>query len=98
MKEHLRALLADYPNRLAEFRRRVLPFSGLHVAFNAAAAACFVSALWFFPPAQMEHWDLIFVRYGSVLLTPVAFLMDAVAFARMLMATFARDTRADGLV
>jgi hypothetical protein len=98
MQDHLRALLKDYPDRLVEFRRRVLPYSGLHVALNAAACACFVSALWYFPPSGMEHWDLVFVRYGSVLLTPVAFLMDAVGFARTLMATFGRASEIDGVV
>jgi len=98
MDDHMRALLRDYPGRLVQFRRRVLPFSGLHVAFNAVACACFVSSLWFFPPSGMEHWDLLFVRYGSILLIPAAFLVDVVAFARMLMATFGRDAEVDGAV
>jgi len=97
MRDHLRALLKDYPERLGEFRRRVLPYSGLHVALNAGACACFVSALWYFPPSGMEHWDMVFVRYGSVLLTPVAFVVDAVGFARMLRATFGRDAEIDGM-
>jgi hypothetical protein len=46
----------------------------------------------------MEHWDLLFVRYGSILLIPAAFLVDVVAFARMLMATFGRDAEVDGAV
>jgi len=90
MQDHLRALLEDYPDRVGEFRWRVLPFSALHVAFNAAACACFAAAVWFFPPSGMSHWDLLFVQYGGVLLTPVAFLVDVVACARMLMASFGR--------
>jgi hypothetical protein len=96
MQEHLRVLLEDYPERLGEFRRRVVPFSALHVALNAVACACFAAALWFFPPSGMAHWDLVFVRYGSLLLIPVALLADVVLFARMLMATFARDAEVDG--
>jgi hypothetical protein len=96
MQEHMRVLLEDYPDRLAEFRRRVAPYSGLHVLLNAAACGCFAAACWFFPPSGMAHWDLVFLRYGSVLMTPVAFLADAVIFARMLMATFARDAEAGG--
>ena len=98
MQEHMRVLMEDYPDRLAEFRRRVLPFSGLHVAFNAAACGCFVAALWYFPPTGMAHLDLMFVRYGAVLLTPVAFLVDVVSFARMLIATFARSAEVDSAV
>ena len=98
MSEHLKALLQDYPDRLAEFRHKVLPFSALYVLLNAAACACFVGALWYFPPSGMQKWDLSLVRYGSLLLTPLAFLMDAFAFARMLMATYGRDAEADGAI
>jgi hypothetical protein len=98
VEDHLRALLADYPERLGEFRRKVLPYSALHVVLNAAACACFAAALWMFPPSGMPHWDLVFVRYGSVVLTPLAFFADAVIFTRMLMATFGRDAEADGAV
>ena len=98
MQEHMRALLQEYRDRLSEFRRRVAPYSALHVVFNAAACGCFASALWFFPPSGMAHWDLVFVRYGSLVVTPVAFLADAVMFARMLMATYAEDAEADGAV
>ena len=90
MDQHLRALLEDYRERLGEFRRRVLPFFALHVTLNAAACACFVAAVWKFPPSGMMQWDLVFVRYGSVLLIPVAFLADTVWFARILIATFGR--------
>jgi len=96
MRDHLRALLEDYPERLAEFRRRVLPFSALHVGWNVAACLCFAAAVWYFPPEGMEHWDLLFVRYGSILLTPLAFVTDAVPLVRLLKATFARGAEADG--
>ena len=96
MQHHLRALVEDYPDRLGEFRWRVLPFSALHVGLNAAACACFAMAMWFFPPSGMSDWDLLFVRYASVLLTPVAFLADAVGFARTLLATFGRGAGAHG--
>jgi hypothetical protein len=96
MQDHLRVLLQDFPERLSEFRHRVAPYSALHVLLNTAACGCFAAACWFFPPNGMPHWDLVFVRYGSVLLTPVAFLADVVLFARMLMATFARDAEAGG--
>ena len=95
MQQHLRVLLEDYPERLGEFRRRVLPFFALHVTLNAAACACFVAAIWMFPPSGMSPWDLLFVRYGSVLLVPVAFLADTVWFARILMATFGRGGKLD---
>jgi hypothetical protein len=98
MRDHLRVLLADFPERTVEFRRRVLPYSGLHVALNTAACACFAAALWIFPPSGMQRWDLQFVQYGSLVLTPLAFLADAVLFARMLMATFGKDAEADGAV
>jgi len=92
---HLRVLLAEFPERVGDFRRRVLPWSAWHVGWNAASAVCFIAALWFFPPRGMQHWDLIFVRYGSVVLTPVAFLADVVLFARTLMATFGRAGATD---
>ncbi len=98
MEAHMSALLEDYPERLGEFRRRVLPYSALYVAFNAAACSCFAAALWFFPPSGLEQWDLLFVRYGSVLLTPVAFVADAVSFGRMLMSTYGRNAEADRAV
>jgi len=97
-EKHFRVLRADFPERLGNFRRRALPFSALHLALNLAACACFVAAVWFFPPGGMSHWDLVFVRYGGVLLTPVAFLADLVSFARMLLATYGRDAEADGAV
>jgi hypothetical protein len=96
MRQHLRVLLEEYMDRLPEFRRRVLPYSACQVMMNMAACTAFTAAVWFFPPTEMAHWDLVFVRYGSVLLTPVAFLTDVVLFARTLMATFARDAEADG--
>jgi len=95
MDQHLRILIQQYPNRLTEFRRRVLPYSGLHVIFNAAACLCFVTAIWYFPPSGMQQWDLLFVRYGSVVLVPLAFLADAIRFARTLISTFGRNTPAD---
>jgi hypothetical protein len=98
MKEHLQVLMAEFPERLAEFRRRVLPYSAWHVALNAASAICFVCALWYFPPQGMARWDLIFVRYGSVVLTPLAFLGDAILFAKMLIATSGRSAAADEAV
>jgi hypothetical protein len=98
MQEHFRVLIQDFPDRLSEFRHRVAPYSALHVLLNAAACACFTAACWFFPPSGMEHWDLLILRYGSVILTPVAFLADVVLFARMLMATFAGDAETGGAV
>ncbi len=98
MQDHLRVLLAEYPDQVVEFRQRVLPYSALHVALNAAACACFAAALWIFPPVGMAHWDLVFVQYGSLVLLPVAFTADAVLFARMLMATFGRGAEVDGAV
>lgn len=98
MESHMNALIEDYPERLGEFRRRVLPYSALYVAYNAAACGCFAAALWFFPPTGMEHWDLVFVRYGSVLLTPVAFVADAISFARVLMSTYGRNAATDRAV
>ncbi len=95
MQEHMRVLLQEYPERLGEFRRRVLPYSALHVGLNAAACLCFSAALWYFPPDGMDQWDLLFVRYGSVLLIPLAFAADAVVFAKMLMSTYSRVPDAD---
>jgi hypothetical protein len=98
VENHLQVLREDFPDLLGEFRRRVLPYSALYVILNAAACVCFIAALWFFPPSGMEHWDLLFVRYGSLVITPIAFLADVVLFARMLMATFGRDAEADEAV
>ena len=98
MQQRLQVLLMDYPDLVSEFRRRVLPFSALHVAFNTAACGCFAAAVWFFPPTGMEHRDLVFVRYGSLLLTPLAFVADATMFARTLLSTFTRQAEADGAV
>jgi len=97
-EQHLQVLIEDFPERVGEFRRRAVPYSALHVAYNAAACGCFVAALWFFPPAGMEHWDLVFVRYGSAILTPVALVGDVVLFMRMLRATFGRRTAADEII
>ena len=96
MERHMRVLLEEFPDRVGEFRRRVLPYSAAHVGYNAAAALCFVSALWFFPPNGMQYWDLIFVRYGSLLLMPLAFAGDVLLFMRMLRATARRGGEADG--
>jgi hypothetical protein len=93
---HLRVLIDEFPDRLSEFRFRVAPYSALHVLLNATACTCFAASCWYFPPSGLAHWDLLFLRYGSVLLMPVAFLADVVLFARMLMATFAGGAEADG--
>ncbi len=98
MQNHLKVLLDDYPERVAEFRRRILPLSALHVSFNAAACACFAAAIWFFPPHGIEYWDLIIMQYGSLLLIPAAFLADTVKFTRILMATFGRAAGPDEAV
>ena len=98
MQDHLRVLTREFPTRLGEFRRRALPQYALHVLWNAAACACFAVALWYFPPSGMEHWDLIFVRYGSIVLTPVAFLMDVVGFVRLAMSTLGRGAAPDEAV
>ena len=98
VSEHLRVLTEEFPDLLGEFRRRGLPYSALHLFFNMAACLCFTGALWYFPPSGLERWDLMFVRYGSLLLIPVAFVADAVIFARMLVATFGRGAEADGAV
>ncbi len=98
MQAHLRVLLAEFPDRIAEFRSRVLPFHAIHVMMNVAACACFAAALWMFPPTGMQHWDLLFVQYGSLFLLPVAFLADAFLFARMLLATFSKAAEAGGAV
>ena len=98
LRNHLEMLLDQYTDRLAEFRRRVLPFSAVRIAFDTAACACFACALWFFPPAGMEQWDLFFVRYGSLLLVPVAFIVDLIALTRLFKATFRRDVEPDGAV
>jgi hypothetical protein len=96
MQQHLRILIQDYPDRLPEFRRKVMPFSALNVLLNAAACSCFAAATWFFPPSGMAQWDLVFVRYGGLLLIPVALAADLVLFARMWMSTFSREAEADG--
>ncbi|HEX4085741.1 MAG TPA: hypothetical protein VHY22_12575 [Chthoniobacteraceae bacterium] len=98
MQDHLRVLTQEFPARLGEFRRKALPRYALHVLWNAAACACFAVALWFFPPAGMQHWDLIFVRYGSIVLTPVAFLMDLVGFVRLANSAVNRSAAPDEAV
>jgi hypothetical protein len=98
MREHLQVLLSDYPGRVGDFRWRVLPWYAMHVVLNVAACACFATALWMFPPIGMQRWDLLFVQYGSLLLMPLAFLADAVLFARMFLATFGKDAEAGGAV
>jgi hypothetical protein len=96
VQEHLRVLAREYPDRLGEFRRRVVPWHGLHVLLNAAACGCFIPALWFFPPSGLDDLALGFLRYGSLLLAPVAFLMDIYTLTRMIMATFGSDAEAGG--
>ena len=96
--QQLKVLLKEFPDRLVEFRRRVLPYSGLHLLLNVASCGCFIFAVWFFPPREMQRWDLLFVQYGSLLVVPLAFIADAVNFGRLLVATFARDAEVDGAV
>jgi hypothetical protein len=98
MQGHLRVMVEEFPERLAGFRRCVLPFSAAHLLLNTAACACFAAAVWYFPPGGMERFDLLFVRYASVLITPIALLTDLVIFGRMLMSTFGGDAEADGAV
>jgi hypothetical protein len=86
LKEHLSAL-RDYPQHFPIFRWRVLPFSALQIAFNALSCSCFIAALWCFPPAALSSWDLFFMRYGSLLIVPIAFLFDLVAFGRLFWVT-----------
>ena len=84
---HLK-MLRQYPQDLPNFRARVLPFSALQIAFNALSCVCFVTAIWCFPPTMISSWDLLFMRYGSLLIVPLAFLVDVVAFTRLFLRTF----------
>jgi hypothetical protein len=96
MRDHLRVLQLEFPDRLGKFRRSVLPFSALHVLLNAAACLCFIAAVWFFPPIKMQKWDLLFVRYGSVAITPVALAVDLIAFGKLLASSFGHPGEANG--
>jgi hypothetical protein len=98
MEDHMRVLLEEFPDRLPEFRRRVAPCAAMQVMLDTAACACFAAACWFFPPHGMQHWALALVRYGSVLITPVAFVADVVSFARMFLGTYGRNAEVDGAV
>jgi len=86
MDEHLNAL-RKFPQHYPIFRTRVLPFSALQIAFNAASCACFVAALWFFPPSALSEGNLFFMRYGSLLIVPAAFLFDVFVFVRLFCRT-----------
>ena len=94
IKEHLTAL-REYPEHFAIFRARVLPFSALQIAFNALSCASFIVALWCFPPTALSSWDLFFMRYGSLLVVPIAFLFDVVVFVRLFWATLATSNELD---
>ena len=94
LREHLNAL-REYPQHFPIFRSRVLPFSALQIAFNALSCACFIAALWCFPPAALSSWDLFFMRYGSLLVVPIAFLFDLVVFARLFWATLSPSDELD---
>ena len=86
VNEHLSAL-RNFPEHFPLFRSRVLPFSALQIVFNALSCACFIAALWFFPPSALSTWDLRFMRYGSLFVVPLAFVFDVVVFARLFLST-----------
>lgn len=86
VREHLSAL-REFPQHYPIFRARVLPFSALQIACNAASCACFVAALWFFPPAALSEGSLIFMKYGSLLIVPAAFVFDVFVFVRLFCTT-----------
>jgi hypothetical protein len=94
LSEHL-AVLRNYPQHFPIFRSRVLPFSALQIAFNTFSCMCFVVALWYFPPAALSSWDLFFIRYGSLLIVPIAFVFDLVAFARLFWVTLSVNEELD---
>lgn len=93
-KGHL-AALREYPQHFSLFRWRVLPFSALQIVFNALSCVCFIVGLWLFPPAALSSWDLLFMRYGSLLIVPLAFLVDVFIFARLFWVTLAAKNEAD---
>lgn len=86
MEEHLNAL-REFPQHYPVFRARVLPFSALQIACNAASCICFVAALWYFPPSALSETNLYFMRYGSMLVVPAAFLFDVFVFVRLFCTT-----------
>lgn len=87
MSEQLTVLFDQFPEQIPAFRRRVLPLSALQILLNTLSCICFVVALWWFPPAALSSWDLLFMRYGSLLVVPLAFLLDVWAFLRLLIST-----------
>ncbi len=94
--QHVAVLIEQFPQQIPQFRWRVLPFSALHIFLNATSCAAFVVALWWFPPSAMSDWDLFFMRYGSLLIVPAAFLFDVWSFARLFLLTLIRRDEFDG--
>jgi hypothetical protein len=93
-KSHL-AVLREHPQHFSLFRTRVLPFSALQIVFNALSCVCFIAGLWLFPPSALSSWDLLFMRYGSLLIVPLAFVVDVFIFARLFWVTLTGKNEAD---
>ena len=90
MSRHFETLVSEYPEHHRAFRRSVLPFSALQVAFNSIACGSFLLALWLFPPTMRSPLDLDILRYMSMVIVPVALLFDLVLLARLFISTSAR--------
>lgn len=91
----VQTLLKNHPEHRPAFRRNALPFSALQILFNALACSVFVAALWVFPPALLSDWDLFLIRYGGLLIVPIALVVDLALFARLLLATLSRQQEPD---
>jgi len=94
VSDHLNILLREFPQHHSEFRSRALPLYAAHLALNTMACGVVLVAAWTFPTGIMSDFDLLVLRWGGLVIVPIAFVMDSVGFFRVLARSFVRQ-RAD---
>lgn len=70
------SILREHPERMPEFRSRLLPLMATQVALDALACGVFVFALFVFPPAKFGPSDLALIHRGSVLIVAAAMAVE----------------------
>jgi hypothetical protein len=83
MRDHLKVLFSEFPDRLPDFRARVLPLRAGRLVFDALSCILLLVALWLFPPAFLRGFDLSVLRFAGLGLVTVACAVDTAAFCKM---------------
>jgi hypothetical protein len=85
-RRRLVAALKDHPERLAEFRARVLPLAARQLGLDSASCILLILAIYVFPPSVIGVHDLANLQWTSVVVVSLAMLVEGFWFVRTCVA------------